>query len=126
MEISLKEYLAKNAEYVVLKKIIKIGDFIMEFYTKVAGVTFDNRQRLIRRMSVGERVSLVRDPYNPYDSNAIKVINSNGDQIGFIAKELASSMAYQMDSGTIFSATVSNITGLNPGENMGVNLHITY
>ena len=98
----------------------------MEFYTKVAGVTFENRQRFIRRMTAGERVSLVRDPYNPYDPNAIKVINSNGDHIGFISKELASTMAMNMDSGTIFSATVSNITGMNPGENIGVNLHITY
>ena len=98
----------------------------MEFYTKVAGVTFDNRQRLIRRMSVGDTVSLVRDPCNPYDSNAIKVINTNGDQIGFISKELASTMAINMDSGVNFVATVSNITGMNPGENIGVNLHITY
>lgn len=98
----------------------------MEFYTKVAGVTFENRQRLIRRMSVGETVSLVRDPYNPHDSNAIKVINSNGDHIGFIPKEIAVTMAGNMDSGITFSATVSNITGMNPGENMGVNLHITY
>lgn len=98
----------------------------MEFYVKVAGVTFDNRQRLIRRMFVGERVSLVRDPYNPHDRNAIKVINSNGDHIGFIPKEIAVTMAGNMDSGTTFSAMVSNITGMNPGENMGVNLHITY
>lgn len=98
----------------------------MEFYTKVAGVTFDNRQRLIRRMSVGEQVSLVRDPTNPYDKNAIMVINSNGDQIGFISKELSSTMAINMDSGIVFSATVCNITGMNPGENIGVNLRITY
>lgn len=98
----------------------------MEFYTKVAGVTFDNRQRLIRRMSVGENISLVRDPNNPYDKNAIKVINSNGEQIGFISKELASTMAIRMDAGVIYSATVSQITGMNPGENLGVNLHITY
>ena len=96
----------------------------MEFHTKVAGVTFDNRQRIIRRMSVGEIVSLVRDPYNPYDSNAIKVINSNGDQIGFISRELASSLAYQMDSGVKYNATVCGITGTNPGENIGVNLLI--
>ena len=98
----------------------------MEFYTKDAGVTFDNRQRLIRRMSVGENISLVRDPNNPYDKNAIKVINSSGDQIGFISKELASTMAIRRDAGVIYSATVSQITGMNPGENLGVNLHITY
>ena len=98
----------------------------MELDTKVAGVTFDNRQRYIRRMSVGETVSLVREPNNPYDRNAICVINANGDQIGFISKELASTMAPQMDAGVNYHATVCGITGNNPGENIGVNLLIKY
>lgn len=42
----------------------------MEFYTKVVGVSFDGRQRLIRQTRVGESLSLVRDPNNQYDRNA--------------------------------------------------------
>lgn len=96
----------------------------MEFYTKVVGVTFDNRQRHIRRMSVGDTVKLEREPNNQYDSNAIKVINSDGYQIGHISRELACNMAPRMDSGVIYNATVTAITGTNPGENLGVNLVI--
>ena len=96
----------------------------MEFYTKVVGVTFDNRQRYIRRTAVGEAVTLERDRYNQYDSNAIKVINAAGNQIGHISRELASTMAPRMDNGVIYCATVTSITGINPGENLGVNLLI--
>ncbi|XP_066477264.1 helicase-like transcription factor isoform X2 [Tiliqua scincoides] len=45
-----------------------------------------------------ELVSLQREPNNPYDRNAVKVINVNGDQVGHIKKELAASLAYIMDN----------------------------
>ncbi|KAI4872692.1 hypothetical protein NFI96_032483 [Prochilodus magdalenae] len=46
----------------------------------------------------GEMVSLVREPQNPYDRNAVKVTNVYGSQVGHIKKELAASMAYIMDN----------------------------
>lgn len=99
------------------------GNYIMlEFYTKVVGVTFEGRQRNIRYTSVGDRLTLARDKNNPFDCNAIKVFNSAGADLGFISKELAEKMAPQMDMGVIYTATVTSITGTNPGENMGVNI----
>uniref|UniRef100_A0A670Y5Q8 Helicase like transcription factor n=1 Tax=Pseudonaja textilis TaxID=8673 RepID=A0A670Y5Q8_PSETE len=45
-----------------------------------------------------EMVALQREPNNPYDKNAIKVNNMNGDQVGHIKKELAACLAYIMDN----------------------------
>ncbi|XP_037402325.1 helicase-like transcription factor isoform X1 [Pygocentrus nattereri] len=45
----------------------------------------------------GEMVSLVREPQNPYDRNAVKVTNVYGVQVGHIKKELAAAMAHIMD-----------------------------
>ncbi|KAL6471721.1 hypothetical protein MHYP_G00203710 [Metynnis hypsauchen] len=45
----------------------------------------------------GEMVSLVREPQNPYDRNAVKVTNVYGIQVGHIKKELAAAMAHIMD-----------------------------
>lgn len=42
-------------------------------------------------------VSLVREPQNPYDRNAVMVTNVLGRQVGHIKKELAAAMAYVMD-----------------------------
>lgn len=94
----------------------------MEFYTKVVGVTFEGRQRYVRQTREGERLKLERDRYNIHDRNAIKVINSSGNVIGFISKELAAKMASHIDSGAMYTATVSAITGLKNGENLGVNI----
>ncbi|XP_062381444.1 helicase-like transcription factor [Sardina pilchardus] len=45
----------------------------------------------------GEMVSLVRQPQNPYDRNAVMVANVYGSQVGHIKKELAAAMAPIMD-----------------------------
>ncbi|XP_036421333.1 helicase-like transcription factor isoform X2 [Colossoma macropomum] len=45
----------------------------------------------------GEMVSLVREPQNPYDRNAVKVTNVYGIQVGHIKRELAAAMAHIMD-----------------------------
>ncbi|XP_030072905.1 helicase-like transcription factor [Microcaecilia unicolor] len=49
-------------------------------------------------VSNNEMVALQREPANPYDRNAVKVNNVNGDQVGHIKKELAAAVAYIMDN----------------------------
>ncbi|XP_072263993.1 helicase-like transcription factor isoform X2 [Pyxicephalus adspersus] len=44
-----------------------------------------------------EMVALQREPNNPYDRNAVKVNNVNGEQVGHIKKELAAALAQIMD-----------------------------
>ncbi|XP_056420818.1 helicase-like transcription factor isoform X2 [Hyla sarda] len=44
-----------------------------------------------------EMVALQREPGNPYDRNAVKVNNVNGEQVGHIKKELAAALAQIMD-----------------------------
>ncbi|XP_035693746.1 helicase-like transcription factor [Branchiostoma floridae] len=46
-----------------------------------------------------EMVSLVREPRNPYDSNAVRVDNVMGVQVGHIKRELARPLAYIVDQG---------------------------
>src|SRR5689334_13523623 len=58
------------------------------FDTTVAGVTYENscggptRQSIIGRCMVGEPLRLEREPTNPVDKLAIKVLRNNGEQIG--------------------------------------------
>ncbi|XP_035657108.1 helicase-like transcription factor isoform X2 [Oncorhynchus keta] len=46
----------------------------------------------------GEMVSLVRQPQNPYDRNAVMVANVYGSQVGHIKRELAMLLANIMDN----------------------------
>ena len=66
------------------------GDVIC---TKVAGVTFNNRQAVLARLSPGETIQLRREPNNPYDPNAIRVGVLNGQQIGYLNRAMAAELA---------------------------------
>ena len=80
--------------------------------TRVAGVTFENRQAVVGLLTEGERVSLIRDPDNPFDPNAVKVVRWDHQQIGFLDRELAKILAPWMDrNGRFYKASVSRLIG---------------
>jgi SWI/SNF-related matrix-associated actin-dependent regulator of chromatin subfamily A3 len=47
----------------------------------------------------GEFVTLVREPHNPYDHNAIRVDNLRGQKVGHIKATMAKALAAIMDNG---------------------------
>jgi hypothetical protein len=93
------------------------------FRTKVAGVTHRNKDRTSRQATLRKMkkaldndelfdlITLVREPDNPHDPNAIKVINEEGKQIGYIRSAVAYSLAQNMDNGTRVVASVVDIVG---------------
>lgn len=99
------------------------------FFTRIAGVTFEERQRIIARCSVGERLILVRDPDNQFDQGAIKVMRSTGEQLGFIRSHISragqsSGLAFQMDRGDKIQCKIAEISG-GKDKNLGVTIEIT-
>jgi hypothetical protein len=99
------------------------------FFTKIAGVAHEGRQRIIPRCSVGEHLSLVRDPNNDFDPGAIQVMRLNGEQLGFIPAHVSrngdpSGLAFHMDRGDKYQCRISALTG-GHGNTLGVNVEIT-
>jgi hypothetical protein len=99
------------------------------FHTKIAGVTYSNddgtdRQKIIRRCKVGEALTLVREPGNPVDPNAIKILRQTGEQLGYISAGVASrGLTDDIDQGLDVRCSISNVTH---GEDCsGVNILIT-
>jgi hypothetical protein len=90
--------------------------------TRVAGVTFDGRQSVIARLSIGENILLRREPTNPYDPNAIRVESQNGQQIGYLNRHLAATLVPFFDTyRQPVRASVHCLTGsLRPGYSLGV------
>lgn len=78
--------------------------------TKIAGVTFGDRQHICKNLYIGAKLDLIRDPENEYDPNAIGVYYKN-QQCGFIPKDKTANLAIQIDSGKEFEAKVLNIKG---------------
>lgn len=96
------------------------------FYTKLVGVTFENRQEAIAKLENNEILVLRRDPLNEYDSSAIGVYAPRLDkQIGFLNKELASTLAPAIDSGEEYLIALGSITGGDNGRSRGVNVELS-
>ena len=82
--------------------------------TKVTGVTFSNedgtsRASIIARMSEDDTICLERDPFNEYDSNAVKVCvvkNGTKQQIGFLERGLAAVLSPKIRRGANFPVTI--------------------
>ena len=115
-----------------------MGGDSMAFFTKIAGVTFnntgeniENRQNIIRDLSQrgllnpGQQLSLALDANNPYDPNAVKVIGPDGRQLGYLPRNVASDISGKMKKGITYRVLVTTVTGGENGYNYGVNIEIT-
>ncbi len=102
----------------------------------LAGTGFEGREAIIRsHCRDGMTISLVRDPYNPHDPNAVAVyidvprvgglLGSSRRQIGFIKASTAKSLAKAMDSGRRISGYVKSFWAPDDYEFPRVTVEIT-
>lgn len=114
-----KEALKNNKN----KNIFKNTKF-KNLYTKVVGVTYNNRQYIIKNhLQINQKLDLIREVNNKYDKNAVAVY-AGKEQIGYIKKELAKDLASLIDSGKKLECRVKKITGggsYSYGVNIGLN-----
>ncbi len=101
------------------------------FLTKIKGISRrnedgSNRQYIARACDEGEVLFLVREPTNPADFNAIKVLRRDGQQLGYLPRGVAGSgLAQEMDSGQPLSCSILEITGGMEGYFYGVNILVS-
>ena len=93
-----------------------------QFYTKAAGVTFENRQAIVEQLVAGQPLELVRERDNAHDENAIAVM-ADGEQIGYLKRNIARHLAPNFDQGISYEAMVVQVTG-SAEKNWGVNIFI--
>jgi hypothetical protein len=95
--------------------------FKRDFLCAVAGESKTNadgtkRQSIIRKLAVGQKMMLVREPDNAYDPNAIIVCTEAKEQIGYVNRETAQRLAKQLDNGLEYAAFIEAVTGGEPGK----------
>ena len=106
---------------------VSANNFGTHMVTRVVGVTFDGRQAVVAKLKVGEKILLRREPSNPYDANAIRVERFSGQQIGYIDRFKAASLAPKFDAhGVLVVGTVIQLVGgLSKGRSLGVVIEFT-
>ena len=93
-------------------------------YTKIVGVTFEERQEIIKDLLVTDtELILEPEPENKFDENAVKVMK--GDKhLGYLNRDLAEQVSTAIGSGLKFKATIEQITGGESGQSLGINIKI--
>jgi hypothetical protein len=106
------------------KKSLRDGALNEEF--SLAGVTFNDAQTLLAKVDSRWVASLVREPQNPHDSNAVavhiknpRVKDSLWQHVGYIPKKLSPSVASFLDEGQKINITIKRVIGGN-GQNYGI------
>jgi len=120
----------------------------VSLYTKVVGVTSEDRQEIIYYLSILDKIYLERELNNSFDENAIAVnvihaynlddfgfeeLDPKVDwkkkkdlyskKIGYLSKDVAKSIAQKMDNGQTYDAYITALTG-ETHQNLGVNIYI--
>ena len=74
----------------------------------LAGFQYDDGKVLWDNMRVGDPLTLVREPQNPHDSNAVRV-EWKGQPLGYVPRRDNRDVARQMDRGVAAQAHIVNL-----------------
>jgi hypothetical protein len=72
---------------------------------------------LLEEVEPGQRLSLVREPENPFDSNAIRVETKKGEMLGYIRRPIARRLAERIEKGALLRAKAAVVLGPEAGPN---------
>ena len=78
-------------------------------FTDIAGTRYVNNQDVFKRLEKNDPLLLEREADNKYDSNAIKVLTTDGEKLGYIPKRDNCIFSRLMDAGKILHASLSLI-----------------
>lgn len=82
-------------------------------YVRVAGVTYEGRQKYLKRLKGDEPVRIEPEPSNPYDPNAlaVKIAMTDGvKHVGYVPRDLAKQIAPLLD-GENLMVVIDSVTG---------------
>lgn len=97
----------------------------MSFSTKLAGVSYGDRQKNIKSFAYSDITDceLVREPENEYDYNAVKVVVGSLE-MGYLPKMVAANIAPEMDSGKRFIAKFESTNRHPAYDQVGLTIKI--
>ena len=88
-------------------------EVIFRYSGNVTGTQYEGAGKRIENISAGDEVSLVRDPANIHDQNAIRVVNHEGF-LGHVEASVSKEIAPMLDSGEYeYTAKVTSVTPLS-------------
>lgn len=78
------------------------SQFEPRYTFRVVGDHIGSRARCIEQLRIGDQIIVMREPSNPYDSNAVAVFDSAKRQLGYFKREVAAWFGPMLDRGLSF------------------------
>ena len=95
-------------------------------HTKVAGVSFGNRQAVVKESRAGDPLIIKHTPSNEYPSAAAIYNGRTGRALGHVQADLAEKFRSAFGNGYVLNGKITEITGGTPATpNYGCNILIT-
>ena len=90
----------------------------------LAGFQYYEGRALWEMLRVGDRLTLVREPHNPHDPNAVRV-EWRGEMLGYVPRRENSDVARQIDRGAPVKARVVRLTeARNPWQRIEFEVYV--
>lgn len=85
-------------------------------HSPLAGFRYYDGKSLWEEIKVGDALTLVREPDNPHDGNAVR-IEWNGRKLGYVPRRENAHLARQMDHGAAVEGRVTELHKSRAGRN---------
>ena len=85
-------------------------------HAPLAGFVYYDGKEVWEKMKTGDRLTLVREPANPHDANAIR-LEWQGHMLGYVPRKENVDLARQMDLGASAEARVTALSKAANGRN---------
>ena len=85
-------------------------------HAPLAGFVYHDGKAVWERMKTGDRLTLVREPSNPHDANAIR-IEWQGQMLGYVPRRDNTDIARQMDLGARPEGRIAALSKAANGRN---------
>lgn len=79
------------------------------FDSFIAGTTYLKDPDVLKKAAVGDTLTLRRESGNRFDSNAILILNAEGEKYGYVPEKDNIVFARLMDAGKLLEAKIKNI-----------------
>jgi tetratricopeptide (TPR) repeat protein len=108
LEIEMKE--RQNLEsYISYFPADKMKYQYEPFILELAGARYNKDDNLGFLFKTGDQVLLFQEPNNPFDKDAVKVVNLKGQNIGHIPKNFAKNIGEDLENGFYYKVTIDTI-----------------
>ncbi len=90
----------------------------------LAGYQFHAAPGVWEQLKVGDALTLVREPANPHDSNAVRV-EWQGQQLGYLPRAENQVIAAELDRGTPVEARIARLrSAKNPWQRILIDVYV--